>query len=420
METDGSDKDPSLLKESQPPFKSASKCELGRELANALIKDRQTLKKYPDFYGSLASSERASSFDQSGLAEPLQGLSMLDDAKDVFYLWNDLPAELKLRVLMWSISWRNLSDTLAELLLSSKSIYDLLVNEECVWKALTRVSEQWNSPWIQPGSRLTHLQEQLLTYQLLQAGPQSPDSSMTRTMELRSYRDIFCNVVYPRLLAFNGVYISKILYMRRGEPSFGMTSHASNASNASAGLRGGIYCPVHVVTYYRCFKFWPSGRVICVLTSEDPKLFVPKLAAHLRLEALLLKRAFEHDGPENGSIIPQFLGFFKRLQFFEGTFCLDSFKKFVFISYQELLPRLNPRLDKASSTQSTTILDSILKTDENHRYFLQLEPSQNPSTIKKLIWSKFEEHVVSLDEIFPLDASVIKPAIFSRVRSMPE
>eukprot|EP00088_Acartia_fossae_P030647 TRINITY_DN3163_c0_g1_i13.p1 TRINITY_DN3163_c0_g1~~TRINITY_DN3163_c0_g1_i13.p1 ORF type:complete len:443 (-),score=88.15 TRINITY_DN3163_c0_g1_i13:390-1718(-) len=56
---------------------------------------------------------------------------------------------------------------------------------------------------------------------------------------------------------FNGCYISKMTYIREGERSF--QDHES-------------YRAWHMVTYYRLIRLFPGGRMLMVLSAEDPSL----------------------------------------------------------------------------------------------------------------------------------------------------
>lgn len=57
----------------------------------------------------------------------------------------------------------------------------------------------------------------------------------------------------PRVLA-HGIYISRVSYTRPGEQ--GMDEH---------------YRPFHVVQYFRCLRFFPGGKAMHVMSSEQPQ-----------------------------------------------------------------------------------------------------------------------------------------------------
>eukprot|EP00039_Didymoeca_costata_P031083 m.33041 g.33041 ORF g.33041 m.33041 type:complete len:443 (-) comp8482_c0_seq1:2104-3432(-) len=63
----------------------------------------------------------------------------------------------------------------------------------------------------------------------------------------------------PRVL-FHGVYISRSTYSRQGEKNIGQ-----------------YYNPVHLVEYYRYLRFFPTGDVVAVTSSEHPNVVVPRL-----------------------------------------------------------------------------------------------------------------------------------------------
>lgn len=56
-------------------------------------------------------------------------------------------------------------------------------------------------------------------------------------------------------IKFEGVYISTVNYLRYG----------SNLENSSSFLS-----PVHMITYYRYYRFYPDGKVLRLLTTEEP------------------------------------------------------------------------------------------------------------------------------------------------------
>lgn len=54
---------------------------------------------------------------------------------------------------------------------------------------------------------------------------------------------------------FEGIYISTVNYLR----------HGANAEGSSSLIN-----PIHMITYYRYFRFYPDGYCLRLLTTEDP------------------------------------------------------------------------------------------------------------------------------------------------------
>lgn len=81
--------------------------------------------------------------------------------------------------------------------------------------------------------------------------------SCTKMVPYNSWREMFLE--RPRV-CFDGVYISKTSYIRRGEESL-----------------DGFYRAWHEVEYYRYLRFFPDGQVIMLTTPEDPLVIVPRL-----------------------------------------------------------------------------------------------------------------------------------------------
>jgi len=62
-------------------------------------------------------------------------------------------------------------------------------------------------------------------------------------------------------LWFNGVYISKVTYVRHGETSY----------------QDQFYRPWHLVVYYRYLKFFADGTMMMLTTPDEPSLVIPLL-----------------------------------------------------------------------------------------------------------------------------------------------
>uniref|UniRef100_H3DGL5 F-box only protein n=1 Tax=Tetraodon nigroviridis TaxID=99883 RepID=H3DGL5_TETNG len=91
----------------------------------------------------------------------------------------------------------------------------------------------------------------------------------TKVVPFKSWRDMFLR--RPRV-RFDGVYISKMSYIRQGESSL-----------------DGFYRAWHHVEYYRYLRFFPDGQVVMLTTTEDPQAVVPRLRTkNTRTESALL------------------------------------------------------------------------------------------------------------------------------------
>jgi F-box only protein C-terminal region len=174
-----------------------------------------------------------------------------------------------------------------------------------------------------------HLKNDLMTFAFFRQTTSSTAEASTESPKMASsmqtsFYSLF-KAMYQNLLAFNGVYISKIIYLRRGEPS--LQSSTSTATNP----------PIHVVTYYRYLKFFKSGRFISILSNKNPAFIIPKLVQHLTLLQQLAPlssnflplyhpidrlRLTDHQK----ALCQSYHLFFKDLQFFEGIFYLPLIK----------------------------------------------------------------------------------------------
>lgn len=72
-------------------------------------------------------------------------------------------------------------------------------------------------------------------------------------------------------LRYDGVYISRVSYIRQGEQSL-----------------DGFYSPWHLVEYFRYLRFFPDGLVMMLTTPDDPQSIVSRLRTkHTRIDAVL-------------------------------------------------------------------------------------------------------------------------------------
>ncbi|XP_071493562.1 F-box only protein 9-like [Diadema antillarum] len=75
--------------------------------------------------------------------------------------------------------------------------------------------------------------------------------------EYLSWRHMFVERPHPR---YDGIYISRITYVRQGEPSM-----------------DSFYRPWHIVEYHRFLRLFPDGTLLLVNSSEDPQSVVNKM-----------------------------------------------------------------------------------------------------------------------------------------------
>ncbi|CAL8359933.1 unnamed protein product [Boreogadus saida] len=91
----------------------------------------------------------------------------------------------------------------------------------------------------------------------------------TALAPFQSWREMFLE--RPRV-RFDGVYISKVSYVRQGEESL-----------------DGFYRAWHQVAYYRYLRFFPDGKVGMLTTPEDPLTVIPRLRSkNTRVESVML------------------------------------------------------------------------------------------------------------------------------------
>lgn len=91
----------------------------------------------------------------------------------------------------------------------------------------------------------------------------------TKVLPFSSWRDMFLE--RPRV-RFDGLYISKITYIRQGEESL-----------------DGFYRAWHQVEYYRYLRFFPDGQVMMLTTPDEPQVTVPQLRSrNARMESVLV------------------------------------------------------------------------------------------------------------------------------------
>nr|XP_033794182.1 F-box only protein 9 isoform X2 [Geotrypetes seraphini] len=93
--------------------------------------------------------------------------------------------------------------------------------------------------------------------------------SCNKLIPYNTWRQMFLE--RPRV-RFDGVYISKTIYIRQGEQSL-----------------DGFYRAWHQVEYYRYMRFFPEGQVMMLTTPEDPQSIVSRLRTkNTRSDAILL------------------------------------------------------------------------------------------------------------------------------------
>ncbi|XP_022104522.1 LOW QUALITY PROTEIN: F-box only protein 9-like [Acanthaster planci] len=82
-------------------------------------------------------------------------------------------------------------------------------------------------------------------------------ANLCLTKEYISWRQMFLERPHPN---FNGLYISRNTYFRKGEAD-----------------DDGLYRPWHMVEYYRYVRFFPDGVMLMYSAPDEPKLIVGKL-----------------------------------------------------------------------------------------------------------------------------------------------
>ena len=123
-----------------------------------------------------------------------------------------------------------------------------LYKRECqeLWKRIENVSGEVTFPF--PFNRLEMLW-----------GADFPDAFLPTKAYIegfRSWRNMF--LTRPRLY-LSGVYVSRTKYLRTGSTE-------------------GVYVnPVHEVVYYRYFKFYEEGTLVCLTSCEKPAKVIPEL-----------------------------------------------------------------------------------------------------------------------------------------------
>ncbi|XP_063953061.1 F-box only protein 9-like isoform X2 [Lytechinus pictus] len=90
--------------------------------------------------------------------------------------------------------------------------------------------------------------------------------------EYVSWRDMFIHRAHPH---FNGVYISRVTYIRQGEPSMDV-----------------FYKPWHLVEYHRFLRVFPDGTIMMVSSSEDPQSVVSKMHKNYPMSGRMLGQYF--------------------------------------------------------------------------------------------------------------------------------
>ncbi|XP_030830778.1 F-box only protein 9 isoform X3 [Strongylocentrotus purpuratus] len=86
--------------------------------------------------------------------------------------------------------------------------------------------------------------------------------------EYVSWRDMYIHRAHPH---FNGIYISRVTYIRQGEPSMDP-----------------FYKPWHVVEYHRFLRFFQDGTIMMASSSEDPQSIVSKMHKNYNLPGRMI------------------------------------------------------------------------------------------------------------------------------------
>lgn len=81
--------------------------------------------------------------------------------------------------------------------------------------------------------------------------------ALAETVWGQNYRKMLKERPY---IKFHGIYISVVNYLRHGSIPEGSSS---------------LLNPIHMITYYRYFRFYPDGRCIRLLTTDEPNIVVP-------------------------------------------------------------------------------------------------------------------------------------------------
>lgn len=172
-------------------------------------------------------------------------------------------------------------------------------------------------------------------------------------------------------LRYNGVYISKMSYLRQGEVSL-----------------DGLYSPFHIVEYYRYIRFYPDGRVVHLTSPDHPRYIVGLLKWNCRLQGLQYGY-YKMTGEELTIIL-------KRRQS----------EKSVYRGYKS---RRNKNADNLSDKQKFQAEFAIRKAGKR--------------TAAQLVWSRYavlaHNQIDNEEELidFELKPTTYPPLIFSQVRS---
>lgn len=102
-----------------------------------------------------------------------------------------------------------------------------------------------------------------------QIPPEQALSSLVRSLHNGDFRRFF--IEFPRL-RFDGFYVAVITYLRRGESSQAWST------------------PTHLITFYRYLRFYPSGVVISLLSTDAPAAVVRSFNPLLRAKGLTIGR----------------------------------------------------------------------------------------------------------------------------------
>lgn len=181
------------------------------------------------------------------------------------------------------------------------------------------------------------------------------------------WRNMF--IQRPHLL-FNGVYISKLSYVRAGEKSL-----------------DNYYRPFHVVEYYRYIRLFPDGVIMILTSPDDPHNVIPKLKMKSSKDPGMLKGVYKLSGDRVSAVL-------KRVRNKDQS--IPYYKK-------------NPRQRNQNDMEMTFHVELEL-CNVGRKSFVKLEWIEYSVTTRYLMTG--QENSSSL-----LDGKGYPPLIFSRVRS---
>ncbi|CAL8257325.1 unnamed protein product [Lota lota] len=194
----------------------------------------------------------------------------------------------------------------------------------------------------------------------------------TTLTPFQSWREMFLE--RPRV-RFDGVYISKVSYVRQGEESL-----------------DGFYRAWHHVAYYRYLRFFPDGKVGMLTTPEDPLTVVPRLRSrNTRVESVML-------------------GYYRLSQETD-----NETKVFVVVS--------KSKEEKGAEVQRNRFCRRNPAPEAEHSFHVGLQmPSGGRQFFNKLTWIHHSCHITyrptgeTVVTVFNLD-NMYAPFFFARVKS---